>query len=379
VEQTRRELRRKNKRRHLYWLTPRSEIGLLFFVLVGFLGGLFAVFFRGIYLPSDYEADSRKIESIANGSRPEFSDSSFTPIARIYEAIGLGGHPLLAALLGYLLASITLLMALYIGRRRTANWLTVVYLLSCFFFAGIYLGQYSKDVFLLPVVIVLIVLPSNFLWDAVVLVLMSGAAYLFRDYWALIAVAYLVLRAITVRQIRLRYLLGLSSIGVVGFGLAIYAVMGRDPNHYRTSVQGKLDAATFIHPIDFFAQPFSGLVDIFVQFWLLLLPIMLPFTAGVLYLVITCVLGFARLMPLQAVSSRLVWPRASSSEGATLRRAISLLVAFTAVQALFEPDYGSVLRHLTPMLGLGVIILQIMRTQRRAEGWKLTSWSWSVR
>lgn len=37
-------------------------------------------------------------------------------------------------------------------------------------------------------------------------------------------------------------------------------------------------------------------------------------------------------------------------------RAASLLLAFLLVQALFEPDYGSALKHLTPMLPLVLMV-----------------------
>lgn len=359
-------------------MTPHSEVGLALISVVGFAGGLIAIFLRRMYLSDDYEADSRKIESIANGSRPDFTDTSFTPIANIYASIGLGNYPVLASLLGYFLATVVIVVALYGGGRRTATWATATYLLATFLFAGVYLGQYSKDVFLLPLTLLVVLLPRKAYWDVVLLAVMGGAAYLFRDYWALIALSYAVLRFLTIVQVRMRYLLPATSIGVVLLGVAIFVLRGRDPNYYRTSVQGDLDAATLIRPIEIFAQPIGGIVDNFVQFWLFLLPVTLPFSAGAMYGVIMLVLAFLRLIPILALRSRFKWPAAESADGAALRRALALFIAFMAVQALFEPDYGSVLRHLSPLLPLGLIMLQAM-PQGAARQEALRGWSWSPR
>lgn len=378
MERAQRRSEGRHRRAGAPWATPRTELGLLILVLLGFSGGLAAIFLRDKYLPSDYEADSRKIESIANGSRPDFVDSSFTPIARIYEALGLGTSPLLAAVLGYVLASVTIMIALYGGGRRTASWSTALYMLGSFIFAGIYLGQYSKDVFLLPLVIVLVLLPRRLWWDLCLLGLMGAAAYLFRDYWLLIMAAYIALRVATLRQLRMRYLLLLASGGALLFGLAIYVGQGRDPNHYRTSVQGYLEASTIIHPFEPLGQPAGGMIDIFVQFWLFFLPLTLPFSAGLSYIAIMAVLSFLRIMPLFAARSQYSWGAANTRDGATARRAISLFIAFAVVQALFEPDYGSVLRHLTPILPLGIVSMQAMSRPATGRA-RAYGWSWSAR
>jgi len=320
--QRRSEMRTRNTRAR--WVNPHDEVGLAVIMAVGVIFGLLAMYVRQHYLPSDYEADSRKIESIANGSRPDFVDSSFTPIANIYEFLGLANQPAIASLLGYGLAIVVIYVAVYWHGRKTATWITAAYAIGAFIFAGVYLGQYSKDVFLLPVVLLAIVLPRRIYWDLILLLGMGGAAYLFRDYWALIAAAYVTLRLLTLAQVRIRYLLTTAMVGAAALGLAIYFLRGHAPNYYRTSVQGNLEAATFIHPLEPLPQPLGGVVDIIAQFWLFMLPVTLPLVAGAAYIVVMLALSFLRVAPLIALRSDKSWPPASSLNGATLRRSLAL-------------------------------------------------------
>jgi hypothetical protein len=247
---------------------------------------------------------------------------------------------------------------------------------ATFALAGIYLGQYSKDVFVLPVVALLMLPTRAWWWDAIPAAAMFGYAYQFRDYWAIIAVGYIAYRVVTIRQVRVRWLLIIGSLASVAVSLCFFLVQGRAPNYYRASVHEVLDANTTIVTIVPFPQPWGGLVDIFVNYWLVLAPLVLPFIAGIPYLFATLALIYLRFLPLVAARSSIRWPDARSSDGVLIRRGLSLLLAFAAVQALFEPDYGSTLRHLAPLLPLAIVVCQAMRSGTRRQG-PSTPWSWS--
>lgn len=357
-------------------LTPRTWL-LHGSLAVGFLAGLIITLLHDELLSDQYEFDALKIWRIARGDRPDFVDGSFTPVAMVYRALGMGDAPLAAALFGYLLASAVIVAAALRFGRRGLTPILAVYTVGAFGLAGVYLGQYSKDVFVLPVV-ALLLLPKRWLWDAVPLAAMIVYAAWFRDYWMIVAACYCGYRLLTTRQVRLRYLLAIGSLAAVGISGLIFLVLGRNPNHYRTSVQGGLDANTLIAPLAPLPQPWGGFVDVFANYWLILVPVTLPFAAGIVYVAALAGLTFMRFTPFVGASSRRVWPQVDRIEGVLLRRCLSLLLAFGVVQALFEPDYGSVLRHLTPLLPLGLVAGLAMQAAPAAER-GIRSWEWSVK
>ncbi|HIY66433.1 MAG TPA: hypothetical protein H9830_09180, partial [Candidatus Agrococcus pullicola] len=129
-------------------------------------------------------------------------------------------------------------------------------------------------------------------------------------------------------------------------------------------------------PLVPFEQPLGGLVDVFLNYWLLFLPLLLPFTASILHLAVTAGIFFARTYPLITARSSTRWPDRDTLPGVLARRSIALILALTVVQAVFEPDYGSSLRHLTPLMPLAIVLLQAMRSGSMRRG-QAVPWSWT--
>ncbi|WP_345439135.1 hypothetical protein [Microbacterium gilvum] len=341
---------------------------------MGFLGGLILTVSRSLVLPEQFGRDANRIYLIASG-QADFADGSYTPVAIVYRLLGLGAAPDVAAVLGYVLASVAIIVGIARSGRRTAGVLTAVYISSAFLLAGVYLGQYSKDVFVIPLVLLLLLLPKRIWWEITAVAGMLVYAYFFRDYWAIVAVAYVGFRVVTIWQVRLRYLLVSGALCAVIVGLAFFIVLGHDPNHFRTAVQDHLDANTIIMPIELVNQPIGGLVDIFVNYWLLYVPLMLPFTAGIPYVVILIGYVFVKVLPLVSLRSAIRWPSGATLDGVLVRRSLALMLAFGVVQAVFEPDYGSALRHFTPLMPLAIVVMQSMRSGTPRVG-KALPWSW---
>ncbi|WP_456284714.1 hypothetical protein [Microbacterium sp. JZ101] len=347
-------------------------------VVGGFLLGLVITAWRDEILPAQFHRDATRIFNIASGSVPDFTDRSYTPVGIAYRWLGLGNNPDAAAFAGYLFACLVIGVALLRVRRRTASVAVATFIVAAFALSGVYLGQYSKDVFVLVPVMLLLILPRRLWWDVLAVLAMAGYAYLFRDYWYLVAASFAAYRVITIWQARLRYLLFGGAVAAVGIGLIFYVLLGVDPNHYRTAVQGHLDANTLIIPVEPVSQPFGGAIDVFVNYWLLYAPILLPLTASLPYLAVSLAFVFVKLLPLAAARSAVRWPAPRSRDGVLLRRAISLMLALGVVQAVFEPDYGSALRHFTPLLALAIVLMQASRAGSLREG-KSVPWSWSGR
>ena len=147
------------------------------------------------------------------------------------------------------------------------------------------------------------------------------------------------------------------AVAVIALGLAIFVVYGTAPDIYRSTVNDTrtLDpnAQSLISPVLTFDEPWSGLLNNVITAFFLLVPLPLLFSGGGLYyvaitLVVTGIWGVTYV----AIGRlhRLDVSTLSASMLIRAARASSLLLAFLCVQALFEPDYGSAVRHVTPLL-----------------------------
>ena len=355
--------------------TSRAEWVFSVSIILGFAIGLTITLNRDL-LPESYNLDARRIYGIASGQMPEFADRSYTPVGVTYRLLGLGASPTAAALFGYALAVVVIITALIHSGRRTASLLVGCYILATFALAGVYLGQYSKDIFILPIALLIILLPRPIWVEIFIVASMIAYAILYRDYWAITAAAYVVLRIITIRQVRMRYLLAIGAFGAALAGLAFYFVLGFAPNHFRTAVQGHLDANTFIHNMEIGPQPVGGMIDVLINYGLLFAPVTLITSAGWLYVVVIAGTIFARAYPLMSGTSAVRWPAIDTIDGVLVRRSVSILIAFVAVQALFEPDYGSALRHLTPLMPIAIVLMQSARSGKHRLG-RARPFSWS--
>ncbi|MFL0411284.1 hypothetical protein ACH0AH_08910 [Microbacterium paludicola] len=358
------------------WRPQGRDERLLAVALVGgFFSGLLVTIFHD-RLPEQFNRDANRIYGIASGAMGDYADQSYTPVGLIYRFLLLGESPLAAGLFGYFVATFAIVLAVLRAGRRTASWPTAALVFGAFVLSAVYLGQYSKDLFVLFPVMLLVLLPRAAMWDLLGLAGMGLYAFFFRDYWFLILITYVGYRVLSLRQVRLRYLLLAGSLAAVLGGLGFYLLMGLDPNHFRTVVQDHLHANTEIIPLVPLPQPSGGLVDVFLNYWLLFAPVILLVTAGIAYLPIIVGFSFLKVWPLLTARSSRRWPPIRSLDGALVRRALSLLLATAVVQALFEPDYGSALRHVTPLMPLMIVLVQSMRSgSRRVE--PSASWSWS--
>lgn len=347
----------------------------LFSVIGGVLVGLVIVCYRNWPGADRLSPDALKIWRISSGQRPGFTDRSFTPVATIYRSTGLGDAPLVAGMIGFLLAVAVIAYVVFRVGAAKFTLVTGIYVFGALVLSAWYLGQYSKDVFVLPIVALLVV-NRRLWWDVVVVAAMLAYMYVFRDYWALIAVAYVGYRVVTWVQARVRYLIIGGATVTALIGLAIYFVQERPPAYYRTKAVDYYEPTTALVSLDVLPEPYNGLLDVISNYFLLYLPAQLPVAASLIFVAVTAVLGFLRIYPLYVARSANRWPSRSTRDGVVVRRALSLLSAFIIVQAIFEPDYGSVLRHLAPLLGVGIALTLSARNGERRRG-TATPWSWT--
>lgn len=316
-------------------------------------------------LPGHFANDEGTIISVNRGTFTE-ADSSFQLIAAVYRWMGLTESPTLAALVG--VASYLLVLTAAISRTRptTAEWVDWAIIICCVALAAIYHGAYTKDLLTVGVVLALIAHRGRgLLAELVPVAAMLLYAEGFRTYWFLVAGLYLALRLAL--RARRGWTATLAVILLLYAGLAVVfpLIVDVDLDHYRLTVNEHRSAESVNALIvQFFpgAGPVSGFVNSVLTFASFIIPIPLMLRGGAIYLVVALVLLAVWGSLISAIrSARLRAPRGAPVLTAFQNRLFAAILAFLIVQSIFEPDYGSFLRHLTPMLIVAVCLLLNLR------------------
>lgn len=324
-------------------------------VVFGFVVGLALTVFREKVIPEHYMFDARKIQDIAMGTWNLPSDPAFDNTAAVYRALGVADAVDVVSFTSYVLASLVIVFAIYRSGARAANIFHGGLIVAAFVLAGIYLADYSKDSFILIIAVALLAMPRGVIGDFVLFLMLAGYAIFFREYWVITAVVYLGLRLVTGSRRLAPYTMIIAAGVAVAIGLAFFVAMGLAPDHFRTYVNTSrtVEAATEIPPFLNFGEPLSGALNVFLSYIALVIPFPLLFTASIGHVPLLAAIAFLWVTVIVGVLRHSGW-RSEPGRFITIKRAIALLFAFLAVQALFEPDYGSALRHLTPLLSLAI-------------------------
>lgn len=349
----------------------RTFPGPLQFLLIGLCGlaVVLAPIVRSV-LPERFLLDDQHLQNAIDdpGFAPE--DGSFHVLAQFYQALGLESSPILAATASMLVLVVCLLLALDFRSWDRAGFLGAGLLALTLVLGLSYLAQFTKEfVSLLVALVVLIALRwSNDIVRAIVIVgacLTYGA--LVRPYWTLVAalipITYLVLR-------RFRHPLALILavvIAYIGLSVAFQVFRGEPLGATRAWVNaGRTDSpvATLITNPDFGTSPVAGVLSVLVVAFFLLVPVPL-FAMGSAYYLVAAI----AIVALWAVVVAAIVTGRARRDARTAWIA-SVLVALFLVLVIFEPDYGSYLKHLTPFLPLFLALVPLRggSTGEDAEG-----------
>jgi len=317
-------------------------------------------------VPQRFGYDSRKIANIAGGYQGYDSDKSFRTVGTVYRELGLADRPLLAGLLGYLLFVVVLVVALH-GRLVHAGPAELALVVGAVVLAAVYVGTYSKDVFVLPVALVALWRRAGW-WPEVALVAaMAVYAHEFRDYWYLVIGGYVGFRVVMARRFSVGRMIGAGLVALVVLAIVFQNYLGVELDFYRTKVNdarlGDVDTRTLIEPFVDVDGPVGSFVNsaIVLASFAVPLPLILKLSAYYLVVAAFLLVLWGRLARAVQLSG------ATAGTDPRWARLLALVLGLTVVQSVFEPDYGSYVRHLTPLLPVMLAVI-LWRPRPVADG-----------
>jgi len=321
------------------------------------------------WLPPKYFFDGDQIE-VEMGVATGPSTNSFITMAWIYRSVGLAHNATLVAAVT-MLAFVALLLV-------CARWSDLPRLslieIGAFCFAAaaaaVYLAQYSKEGLILVLVGLLVLLPRHVAAELVFVAAACLYAAGVRPYWFMVVALYIALRVVLHVGRRPWMVPALLVLAMFGFAIAVAVLMGGDLDQFRSDVnQARANsdlAQTLIPTFVPGSGPLIGGLNGLVSLAILVVPVPLLLDPSPIYLGFAVVIACLWVLLVPVVRRGMVqgWFR----RDVPLARAMALLIAMLTVQAVFEPDYGSYIKHLTPLLPLFLLVYARARAWRGASG-----------
>lgn len=343
----------------------RNAAGASVFLLLFTAAAVLFVVLDRPFLPENYAYDEQKIQAIARGDITVTNDQSFQRVGDIYAALGLAERPILAALLGFFLFIVVMVIAFRNGRLARISPGDVTVCAGIFALAAIYLGHYSKDVFVLPVVL-LVIVGIDRVGKGMDLTALAGIlvyAYFMRSYWFVVAGFFLMFRWTLGRRRPVLYSLVAAVLGLLILAVLFDGTLGISLDSYRIRVNdgrsGSVYAAnTEIVQLFSSSSPVLAVVNCLFVLLTFFVPYPLLLSGKMQHVVASVFLAFLWIRLLFALAyARRAGEGRPIPEG--LGRGLAVVIAVLVTQSIFEPDYGSFIRHLTPLMPLvAAIILQ---------------------
>ena len=152
----------------------------------------------------------------------------------------------------------------------------------------------------------------------------------------------------------------------IGSSLVIWFTLNKPADFFRSSVNEPRvhtgEANTIIvRFISDLAEPVGGVVNNLLTMFSLMVPVPLLGRGGLYYVFIVLVFVLIWVAFVLAVRSR------PDREQVLASRGVALFASFAVVQGLFEPDYGSALRHLCPLIPFIFLIWQPVLSKNDSE------------
>lgn len=326
-------------------------------IAVSVLIGFTIVVARDQILPERFSRDAQLVQDLADGASSFSGESSFVRLARVYSFFGVDENPTLAGVFTFGVYVCVTILAVIRLHRISTHRVDITLLAVCTLLLGsVFLGTYSKEIVTIAIVATILLLPRGVLSELAIIIAMMSYGLLLRQYWILIACTYVVFRIILTKLRSRRQLFLLSLIMLITLGVIVYLTSGVSADYFRIVVNSsstRIGTETMITKFVFGQEPLSGIVNVVITWFALLVPWPLFLKLTMYHSAISLLLFVFTVSGARGMS----WVKHERSvHSYVLARVTAALVALSLVQALFEPDYGSYLRHLIAVLPLLLVL-----------------------
>lgn len=336
-------------------------------VCTALLAGAFIAVRSHQLLPAKLFLDEFLIKRFISGELRSDGPSSYGTTGWLYQVTGLGSIPQVFPVLAYAVFAAAVLLATGWARIPRLTFPSIGLTAGSLLLGGVYLSQYSKEFFVLPLAMLLLLARRSWKLEVAWIALALLYATYVRQYWFLVVVLYVALRFLIPWVRSAWMLIPAILVGFAALVIVFDVVLGTPLTFFRTDTNNSLDFDRSTQLDDLIVGlglPTQWLNAVVMMFWIAF-PVWMVFSgdpvqllAGVFMAVCwTLVVARARFI----VGTK---GAATSRSGGVLP--LAFLIAFLMVQTAFEPDYGSYLRHITPQLPLFLALFA--STARRWRG-----------
>ena len=304
-------------------------------------------------LPSVFFGDHKQILKFSQ-TVTNWSTNGYLNTGMFYKILGLTG-----SLNILVVFSFTVCLGAFIYLLMTAPVIDFSSLIILFLFlslSSVFLQQYSKDFFVLVMIMAMIAVGFRHKILLVLFIVFAfGYAYYFRKYWGLVLLTYIGFNCIfllfKIRPTRKNIVLLIFAFMLM-LSLAFEVILNVGLSHYRMIINinriGDVNATSIILPFIPLGNFLLEWVNSLITMIMLLLPFPLLALGGIQHVVSFIAISFVYFTFFKDLKFAVL-----DSVG---KQAALFLISFVMIQSVFEPDYGSFLRHLTPLLPLVLVV-----------------------
>lgn len=306
-------------------------------------------------LPNNFFFDAGAIKRFMIDNRSLSTFDSYNTTAMFYRLLPGGDSVLFVSIFSMVVCILIAWQVIYTTNSTRKLTPALVAITSIYFLlSSIYLAQHSKDFIVLLLISNYIALTKYDKKGLIIFIVIAVIyAALFRAYW-LIVIGFFI-GALALQRKELKVIKLIISCLAMLFALAVLFKLFLDVplTYYRTAVNetrlNNYDANANTLIENFFPDGniiFEWLNAVTAWFLLMFpLPLLKLFTLYHIasFALITLIFLFLFLTAVKINNKK-------------SKISFILIICFTSVQSIFEPDYGSFLRHTTPLLPLFIFI-----------------------
>lgn len=330
-----------------------GRVFFLFMLIYGVLM-LFVAYYADRILPHKYLYDSYNISTFMPQAKGIIVKDSYNNTAYLYNLIDVRFEDRWYRALAALLYMAFIWLAVFIGRPQYFTRSAALVMFASITAGTVYLAQLSKEFWVFLLIMIFLACSVNRWLLAVWTVIALLYAYYFRGYWYLVIYMFIWLELTRHHARTIPQLIGLIVLGLLVITLAHEVLNGGSILKHREGVnafrEGSADAKTLIKTTIPASNPIADWLNCCIVWFQMLIPYRL-IMAGAMQHIISAIIMFTlfRMMFLGNVSYQ-----RQAVQDLRLYHCFALFMAYTSVQSVFEPDYGSMLKHMVPLIPLAL-------------------------